>query len=225
MSPTRPLLLAGVLASCAIAAHAWAAPAPTLFKLSITGTAHAEWDHTGAPFPFEDCNRSIRSEGFRDVRFRTAKPTVVRVVGGRVLAATVRRLTETVTLTGANTISDVCGSVGRDAIQDCARTKRTSRTATIGLVATRPGSITLRSVRNARLRTSTCPREPAEVVRAPLGPVPGPLRVSTAVLSDKGVARITLTASKTGTVDYGPLEQGMLKHRSTWRFTLQRVQE
>jgi hypothetical protein len=225
MSPTRPFLLAGVLATCAAAAHASAAPAPTLFKLSISGTAHAEWDHTGVAVPFQDCNRTIRSEGIRSVRFRAAKPTVVRVVNGRVLAATVRRVAGTVTLAGANTIRDVCGPETREAIQDCATTKRTFRTATIALVSTRAGSLTLRSVRNARLRTSACPREPAEVVRAPLGPVPGPLRVSTASLADKGVARITLTASKSGTVNYGPLEQGRLRHGSAWKLTLERVQE
>jgi hypothetical protein len=225
MSPTRPFLLADVLATCAAATHVSAAPAPALFKLSISGTAHAEWDHTGMPVAFENCDRTIRSEGIRTVRFRMTKPTVVRVVSGRVLAATARRLAGNVTLAGANTIRDVCGPETREAIQDCATTKRTFRAATIALVGTRAGLLTLRSVQNARLRASPCPREPAEVVRAPLGPVPGPLRVSTASLADKGVARITLTASKSGIVNYGPLEQGRLRHRSAWKLTLERVQE
>jgi hypothetical protein len=225
MTSRKLLLLAAVAATCGAAAHADAARKPALFKLSISGTAHAQWDHTGAPTVFEGCDRTIRSEGIRNVLFKTGAPALVRVVNGRVSAGTLRRLTGTVTLAGANTTKDVCGTgEGREMIADCAQTKRGFRTATIGVVGGR-GTLTLRPVRNARLRTSTCPHEPAAVVRAPLGPLPGPLRISAAALADDGVARITLTASKAGTVDYGPLESGRLDHRSAWKITLERVDD
>ena len=145
------------------AAGADAGPAPTFFKLTIVATAHAEWDHTGAPAASGDCQRTVRSEGFRDVRFRTAKPTLIRVANGRVLAGTVRRLTGTVVLAGANTVSDMCGTDTKQAIQDCVTTRRSFRAGTIGVLSMRAGSITFRPVRNVRLRTVTCPQEPAEV--------------------------------------------------------------
>ena len=215
------LTLAGV--TSLVAGTADAAREPVSFKLSIRGTAHAEWDHTGAPVPSGDCMRTIRSEGIRDVRFRTAKPTVVRVVDGRVLAATVRRLAGTVTLAGANTVTDICGAENRQAIQDCATTKRAFKTGILSAVGRRAGSLTFGRIRNTRLSTSNCPREPAEVVSRPLGPVPGPLRISTSALANTRIARITLSASASQTVTYGPEAAGTLKHRSAWKVTLQRV--
>jgi hypothetical protein len=220
----RYIVPVGVLAASFAAAHASASPAPTLFKLSIVASAHAQWDHTGVSSPFGDCDRTIRSEGIRNTRFRTAKPSLIRVVDGRVLAGTLRGLTGTVTLSGANTVTDVCGPETREAIQDCVTTKRSFRGGTIGVVGLQQGSITLRPVRNVRLRTITCPREPAEVVRTPVGPVPGPLRVSAAALANKRIARITLTGAASRTLNFGPVERGTLRQRSAWRLTLQRVQ-
>jgi hypothetical protein len=220
----RYILVVAVLAvGFSVAADASPAPAPALFKLSIVGTAHAEWDHTGLPAPSGDCQRTIRSEGVRNARFRTAKPTVVRVVGGRVQAATIGALTGTVVLSGANRISDVCGVETKQAIQDCATTRRSFRAATMGVLSTRPGSVTFRPVRNLRLQRSTCPQEPAQVVRAPLGPIPGPLRISAAALANPRVSHITLTASASRRVRYGPVEQGTLAHRSAWKLTFERV--
>lgn len=215
-------MLATMLASCAVAAATSAAPRPALFKLSITGTAHAEWDHTSAPAQAGECTRTIRSEGIRNVRFRTARPAVIRAVNGRLSTATFRRLTGTVTLVGANTTKDVCGPEGREVIADCAPTTRRFRAATIRVVGGR-ASLTPRAVRNTRLSAGTCPREPAEVVRAPIGPVPNTLHVSTANLTNERIVRITLTASKTRSVRYGPLESGTLTHRSAWKLTLERV--
>ena len=215
------LTLVGI--TSVFAATANAAPEPATFKLSISGTAHAEWDHTAAPVPAGDCVRTTRSEGFRDVRFRTARPTVVRVVDKRVLAATIRRLAGTVTLAGANTVTDMCGAESRQAIQDCATTRRSFGKGTVSAVSRRAGSLTFGRIRNTRLRTSTCPREPAEVVSTPLGPVPGPLRISTSALANPRIARITLTATASRTVTYGPEASGTLEHRSAWKVTLQRV--
>jgi hypothetical protein len=78
-------------------------------------------------------------------------------------------------------------------------------------------------MRLARVRSCTYPREPVDVVRAPLGPVPGLLHVSTANLANERIVRITLTASKTRRVRFGSLEAGTLTHRSAWKLTLERV--
>src|SRR5207302_284076 len=83
------------------AAQASAAPAPTLFRLTIVGTAHEEWSFAAAPVPDGACRRTETSEGIRDVKFRTKKPVIVRLSGGRVLPVVVAGLTGTVTLGGA----------------------------------------------------------------------------------------------------------------------------
>ena len=207
---------------CFAAAGAEAAPAPMRFAVTVSGTAHQVWDHTGVPAVDGNCTRTVRSEGIRDVRLRTLRPSVVQVVDGRLLPGNVSKLTGTVTLAGANTISQTCGTERTEAIADCVRTRRSFSKARVGVRSTRPGSITLGPVRVA-LRTIDCPVEPAEVVRLGLGPIPGPLRISTASLANRRIARITLTARATRRTNYGPVEQGTLEQRSTWRFTLVRL--
>jgi hypothetical protein len=221
-SAARYTLLIGVILACTAAARASATPAPTLFRLSVVATTHAEWDHTGGPVPAGDCERTIRSEGFRDVRFRTAKPTLVRIAGGRVSAATIRGLMGTLVLSGANTLSDACDLENKEAIQDCARTRRTFRATTVGVSSARPGSVSFGPARHLRLRTSDCPQEPAEIVRTPLGPIPSPLSI--AALSSRRVAHLTVTASVSRRVGFGPVERGTLLQRSTWKVTFDRVQ-
>ena len=178
----RHTVFLGVFVACLAAAHASASPAPMLFKLSIVATAHAEWDHTRAPVPAGACNRTVRAEGIRDVRFRSTRPAIARVAGGRVLATTLHGLTGIITLAGANTVTDVCGAERQEAIQDCATTTRSFARGTIALVGDRAGSLALRPVRNVRLRVSNCPLEPVQVVRAPVGPIHSPLKLSTATL-------------------------------------------
>jgi len=220
----RHTVLIGVLAACLAAAHASATPAPALFQLSITGTAHAEWDHRGAPVAFGDCERTVRSEGFRDVRFRTSRTTLIRVADGRVLAATVRGLVGTVTLSGANTTTDVCGANVHEVIADCVTTTRSFRGGSIGLSTTRPSTVTLRPLRNVRLRTSSCPREPAQVVRRPIGPLPSSLNVPETALTNTRLTTITVTASASVDTRFGPTETGTLKQRAVWTLKLQRVE-
>jgi hypothetical protein len=81
----------------------------------------------------------------------------------------------------------------------------------------------LRPVQNVRLRLSTCPREPVQVVKAPTGPLRGPLSISTATLANERLGCITLTASATRTTNYGPVERGKLTQRSVWKFTRARA--
>jgi hypothetical protein len=192
------------------------------FAVSVSGTAHEEWDHTGVPTTDGNCERTVRSEGIRDVRFRTTRATVARVRGGRLLAVTIRNLTGTVTLAGANTTRQKCGTEVTESIADCARTTHSFRGATVRARSTRPGSITLGPVRVA-LQRANCPLEPTDVVREPLGRTPGPLRVAIASLANRSLVRITLTASASRRKNYGPVEDGTLRQRAAWRVTLVRL--
>jgi hypothetical protein len=201
---------------------AGAAGTPAHFELSIVATTHAEWDHTTAPVEANGCTMSQRSEGFLTVRFRTRRPVRVSFVDGRIVPADVGPLAGTATLDGTNTSNQVCGTSESHTPQTCPKSTRTFRGVKTHAASTKPGSITLGSLR-VRLRAVDCPREPVLVVRDPLGPVPGPLRVSTRTLSHPRYTRITLTASASRSVQYGPLEQGALHQGTSWRVTLVRV--
>jgi hypothetical protein len=212
-------LLGGIGAACALAAQASAAPAPALFRLSITGTANHVWSHTTAPKQTGNCSRTEMSEGIRSVQFRTKEPVLVRLIRGRVLPADVRNLTGTVTLGGANTIAERCGDVGTGRIADCAQTKRSFSGARLRVSSPRAGFLELGLVRNVRLRRSDCPVEPAQVTRRPLGPELSALRLPEEVLGQRRVSRITMRASRTRTTSYAAPEDGSLQERAEWSLT------
>ena len=214
------LVLTGVL--CCTVASAAASPAPTLFRLTISGTATADFDYTTPPETSGDCQTSKRSEGRRTVRFRTRRPTVVRVVAGRVQPAAVRGIAGTVKLSGANTVNEVCPTGETPTSQPCASTTRTFGDAHTTLSSVKPGSLTLRPLR-VRLRRLQCPREPEEVGAAPLGPVPGPLHLSVAALAQERIARLTLTASAATHKNYAAPAKGMIVQRSHWTLTFERI--
>jgi hypothetical protein len=195
---------------------------PARFELTIVATTHTSWDHTTAPVAANGCTTSQSSEGALTGQFRTRRPVRVRFVGGRIAPADVGPLDGTAGLTGTNTSNLVCGASESHTPQPCSETTLAFRGGKTHVSSTKPGSITLGRLR-LHLRAVDCPQEPAELARDPLGPVPGPLRVSADALSHTGIARITLTASATRRFKYGPLEQGTLQERTFWRVTLLRV--
>lgn len=220
---TRSILLAGVLGvACGFAVHASATGAPAVFRLTISGTATADWDHTGAPATGNVCDVSVRSEGVRTARFRSSRPTVVRFVGGRIQTVELRAAAGAVTLTGRNTANEVCGQLEKHTVQPCAKTTRTFKDARATLLSTKPGSITVRPL-HVPLRRIECPQEPDEVYALPLGPAPGPLHISLSLLADKRIARITLTASTSRRKKYASPESGTLRQRTAWKITLVRI--
>ena len=148
--------------ACGVAAHASAAPAPTLFRLTVVGTAHEEWTFSAAPVAEGDCRRTDTSEGIRDVTFRTKTPVTVRIAAGRVLPVVIRGLTGTVTLGGANTTERVCGTTGTTQTADCAQTKRQFTGGTVRAESPQPGVLALKSIGNVHLTKADCPREPFE---------------------------------------------------------------
>ena len=141
-------------------------------------TAHAEWDHTGAPAPAEGCNTDDPRRG--NPRRALPNDAVRRScgsAGGRLLATTLSGLAGTCHPRRREHRQRRLRRGAEEAIQDCATTTRSFRAWNDRLsAAIAPGSLTLRPVRNVRLRAITCPLEPVEVVRAPLGPIHGPLQ-------------------------------------------------
>jgi hypothetical protein len=216
-----PLFLLAL--ACGVAAHASAAPAPTLFRLTVVGAAHETWTFTAAPVPEGDCSRTDTSEGIRDVTFRTKTPVKVRIAGGRVLPVVIRGLTGTVTLGGANTTQRVCGPTGTTQTADCAQTKRQFTGATVRAESTQPGVLSLKSIGNVHLTKADCPREPVEVTLRPLGPLPKPLRLPKAALMERRLSRITVGATRTQHSVYGAPESGRLDERSQWSLRFDRA--
>jgi hypothetical protein len=216
------LALTGFLCCTPASASATASPAPALFRLTISGRATADFDHTTAPEVSEGCETSERSEGVRTAQFRSRRPTVVRIVGGRVQAVGVRAIAGTVTLTGPKTLNEVCATGETHTIKPCAKTTRIFRDARTTVLSTKPGSLTLRPLR-LRLQRIECPREPDDLVAAPLGPVPGPLQLSVAALARERITRLTLTASATRHKGYAAPEQGTIVQRSHWTLTFERI--
>jgi hypothetical protein len=206
-----------------VAAHASAVSGPTRFRLTIVGTVHQEWTFTAAPVTSGDCRRTETSEGIRSVSFRTTVPITVRLTAGRVLPVDVRRIAGTVTLAGANTTEEICGGVGTSKIADCAQTRRSFTGASVHAASPRSGFISLNRIANVRLATADCPREPADVVRRPLGPALNLLRLPKAALMEGRLARINLHASRTQRTNYGLPEKGRLVESAGWTLTFVRA--
>jgi hypothetical protein len=220
----RKLGLLGLLGvACVAAAHASAAPSPTLFRLTIVGTVHHEWTYTAAPVETGGCRRTETSEGIRTASFRTKAPVIVRLAGGRVLPVDVRGIVGTVTLGGANTTEEVCAGVGNSKIADCAQTKRTLSGARVHAASTRPGVVTLNQITSVRLATADCPREPPDVRRQPLGPPLNLVRLPKAALKERKLSRMSLRASRNQRKVYGSPEGGRLETSAEWTLKFVRV--
>jgi hypothetical protein len=216
--------LVGLLGvACVVVAHAAAAPAPTLFRLTIVGTAKQDWTYTAPSVAEGGCSRSAISQGSRRATFRSMAPTMVRLLGGRILAASINGIRGTVTLSGANTTAEACGTVVTRKNTDCAPTTRTFRGAAARLASPQPGFASISSVTNVRLATATCPNEPLDVRQRPLGPATKNLRLPRAALAEKKLGSITLRRSRNQRTTYGLPEQGRLDESAQWTLRFVRV--
>jgi hypothetical protein len=221
----RNLGLLGLLGvACVVVAHASAAPAPTLFRLTIVGTANQEWSFTAAPVETGDCLRTERSEGIRRATFRTRAPVIVRLAGGRVLPVDARGILGTVTLGGSNTTDETCGGVVSSEIADCAQTRRAFTGAKVHFASPRRGVVVAGGAANVRLATASCPREPVDVRRRPLGPPLNLLRLPREALKEERLASINLRASRSSRKVYGSPEAGQLVESADWTLTFSRVE-
>jgi len=209
--------------ACSAAAHASAAPAPTLFRLTIVGTAHQEWSVTAAPVVSGECRRTETSEGIRTATFRTRAPVTVRVSGGRVLPVDVRGILGKVTLAGANTTEEICGEAGTSKIADCAQTTRAFTRATVHAASPRPGVVTFKGIANVRLATADCPLEPADVRLRPLGPPLNLVQLPKETLTEQKLARINLRATRNRRKIYGSPQKGRLVESVAWTLKFVRV--
>lgn len=207
-----------------LAAHASASPAPTLFQLTIAGTAHEEWSVAAAPVVSADCRRTETSEGIRTATFRTRVPVVVRVVGGRVLPVDVRGILGKVTLAGANTTDEVCGVEGTSKIADCAKTTRAFSGARVHLESPRPRVALVKAVANVRLPVADCPLEPVDVRHRPLGPPLNLVQLPKETLMEQKLARINVHTTRKREKTYGSPEQGHLVETVAWTLKFVRVE-
>jgi hypothetical protein len=205
-----------------LAAHASAAPAPTLFHLSIVGTAHQQWTYTAAPVADGNCTRTETSEGIRTVTFRT-KPVLVELLGGRVRSADVGGLSGTVTLDGANTTDQTCGVDRTQRVADCAQTRRSFAGGKVRVSSPRPGGLAVGQISGPGLTSAACPREPVNVSLRPFGPALKSLRLPRAELMNHRFSRVTLSASATQRTIYGSPESGNLQERTTFKLTFSRA--
>lgn len=219
-SLARDACVLGVIGGACFVAAGAAAPEPRLFKLTISVTSVADFDHTSAPISNLDCQESVRAEGFRTATFRS-RPTLVRFVGGRLQTVVVRGLSGVVKLSGTNTANALCDGRQTHTPESCAKTTRTFGDGRVTLSSPAAGSIAIRPPRVVLSRIA-CPREPDEVVELPLGPPPGPVHLPAGALARR-TTRVTLAASARRTKNYGSPEQGSVQQRTSWRFTLVRT--
>jgi hypothetical protein len=210
-------------AACVVAAHASATPAPTLFRLTIVGTANQHWSYTAPAAADGDCSRAVTSDGTRTATFRTTTPVTVKLSGGRVLPVSIGGIAGTVTLDGATTTDDTCGTTITGTAQDCVQTKRSFSGASVRLASSLPGFVSVASVANVRLAPSACPVEPLDVRSRPLGPATKLLRLPKEALQEKKLARITLRSSRIQRTAYGSPERGRLNESARWTLTFVRV--
>jgi hypothetical protein len=210
-------------AASLVAAGASAAPGTDLFVLTLTGTASAEWNHTGAPTADNDCTSTEKTEGIRRVRFRS-RSTRVRIVDGRLIAVALRGIRGTVTLGGAETTETTCpGGGGSAVIRDCVTSVRSFAGAAVHLSSPARGRLAFGAVRGARLARVNCPDEVTAVLRAPAGPSPSPIRLPLDKLTNPRAKSVVVRVSGRREVPFGPPEAGSVEQSAVWTLTFKRA--
>jgi hypothetical protein len=203
-------------------AGALAAPRADVYRLTVSGRVSAQWDHTGVPTADGACTRTFRTEGIRSVRFRS-RPTLVRLIDGRLQGVTVRGIGGTVTLAGAETTDTKCpDGTGTSQVADCVTTRRSFAAGTLRLRSPARGRLAFGTVR-ARLAIADCPNEIAPVRQAPAGASPTTIRLPIAKLSHPGTRGVTSRVSFRQNDTFGPPEDGALQQRVVWTLTFKRV--
>ncbi len=216
------LLGCGIAATLASAGASAATPGD-IYLLTVSGTASAQWDHTGAPAPDGDCTRTVRTEGIRSVRFKS-RPTRVRIVDGRLQRVDVRAVRGTVTLAGAETTDRQCpDGTGSSQIADCIRSTRSFAGAAVRLSSPARGRLAFGPVRGARLRVADCPNEVSMVRRQPAGPSPAVVNLPIDKLRHPRTRSVTSRVSFRRNDPFAPPEEGTLQQRIVWTLTFTRV--
>jgi hypothetical protein len=192
--------------------------------LTVTGTASAEWDYTGAPTPeSHECSKTERTEGLRSVRFRS-RPTRVRIVDGRLIGVDLRGVRGTVTLGGAETTETTCpAGEGSAEIRDCITTKRSFTGAAAHLSSPARGRLAFGAVRGVRIALVNCPDEITAVRRTPAGLSPNPIRLPLHKLADPRTRNVVIRVSIQREVPFAAPEAGRLGQRALWTLTFHRV--
>jgi hypothetical protein len=203
-------------------AGAVASTGADVYLLTVSGTASAQWDHTGAPVADGACTMTLRTEGIRTVRFKS-RPTRVRIVGGRVAPVNVRGIRGTVTLAGAETTDRRCpDGTGTSQIADCTRTTRSFAGAFVRVTSPARGRLLFGPVRGARPAVANCPDEIAPIRRAPAGPSPPTIDLP-ARLSHPRTRSVKSRVTFQRKNSFAAPEQGTLQQRVVWTLTFTRV--
>jgi hypothetical protein len=212
------------MGAASVAAGASAGAHTDLFLLTLTATASAQWDHTGAPTPENhECSKTERTEGLRSVRFRS-RPTRVRIVGGRLVGVDLRGVRGTVTLGGAETTQTTCpGGEGSAEIRDCVTTRRSFAGAAVHLSGPARGRLAFGAVRGVRLAAANCPDEIAAVRTSPVGPSPNPIRLPLEKLANPRTRNVVIRVSIQRELPFAAPEAGRLGQRVSWTLTFHRV--
>jgi hypothetical protein len=191
--------------------------------LTLTGTASAQWNHTGAPTPDNDCTTTEQTEGLRRVRFRS-RPTRVSIANGRLIAVDLRGVRGTVTLGGAETTETMCpGGGGSAMIRDCVTSVRSFAGAAVRLSSPARARLAFSAVRGVRLARVNCPDEIAAILQAPAGPSPNPIRLPLDKLTNPRSHTVVLRVSVRRQVPFAPPEAGSVAQRPAWTLTFKRA--
>jgi hypothetical protein len=194
-----------------------------VYLLTVSGTASAQWDHTGAPTVDGACSRTFRTEAIRRVRFKS-RPTRVRIVGGRMQPVVVRGIRGTVTLAGAETTDRDCpDGTGSSQIADCIRSTRSLTGGSLRLRSPGRGRLAAGLVRGARLAIANCPDEIAAIRRAPGGPSPTAIRLPVDKLTNPRARGVTSRVSFQRNEPFAAPEEGTLQQRVVWTLKFARV--
>lgn len=193
-----------------------------MYLLTVSGTASATWDHTGAPVADGQCTRTLRTEGIRSVRFKS-RLTRVRIVDGRMRGVDVRGIRGTVTLAGAETTDRVCpDGTGTSQVADCIRSTRSFAGGVARFSSPARGRLAFGPVRAVRLAVADCPDEIVEVRRAPAGLSPAAIRLPVKLLHPRTLT-VKSRVSFRRTDRFASPQQGALEQRIAWTLTFTRV--
>jgi hypothetical protein len=218
------MVLAGLLAFLAGAAHGASQPKRVAFSVTLSATVTKDWN-TVAESTENGCPTSVRSVGKRTVTLRSARPTIVLVTlgGGRVSysPAIVRNVNAGLTQSGSTTKTVGTPCLAQMTHSRCGHQRRALSGARFGFFRSARNEISFHSARLPEL-TMPCPRESSTVraIRASLQQAQGEL--SESALMDPRTPNQTAVASADIETDLDAQEKGRVVEHVQWALTFAR---
>jgi hypothetical protein len=218
------MVLAGLLAILAGAAHGASQPKRVAFSVTLSATVTKDWN-TVTESTVSGCPTSERSIGKRTVTLRSARPTTVLVTLGRGRVSYSPRIVKYVraglSQSGSTTTSIQAPCKERMMVSRCTHQRRALGGARFGFFRSKRNEISFRS---ARLPESSmpCPRESSAVraIRPGLQQAQGELSES-ALMDPRGPIQ-TATATAEIETDLDGQESGRVVEHVRWALTFSR---